>query len=79
MATKNKEYTIKELVDHFRFVQRQAVGLGALFEQEEINKSYAIIDKLQELNDIKEYLEPFRSFNSHNEYIDKLLNIVYKS
>lgn len=48
---KKKEYTIPELIAHFKWVQRQAVMMGLLLDQEECDKSYAIVDKLALLND----------------------------
>ena len=46
---KKKDYTVPELIEHFKWIQRQAVMMGLLLDQEDCNKSFAIVDKLQEL------------------------------
>lgn len=48
---------------------------GTNFEQDRI----VIIDaikELDELNEIRKFIEPLRNFNTHNETIEKLKEIV---
>lgn len=34
---------------------------------------------LKELKDIREYVEPLRNFNTHNEYIERMKDLVHKN
>ena len=50
---------------------------GTNFEQDRIIIEDAI-KELEELKAIREYVEPLRSFDTHNLYLEKLKEIVHR-
>lgn len=78
---------VDEIIDH---CERRVAALGDIFGKEKIlqtpiqgaavAKEYwehkQVADYLKELRAIREYVDELRTFDQHNEYIDKIKEIV---
>lgn len=79
--------SVDEIIDH---CERRVAALEDIFGKEKIlqmpiqgaavSKEYwehkQVADYLKELRAIREYVDELRTFDQHNEYIDKIKEIV---